>query len=87
MLVVTEGLKTETAYFKGLRYTYRISTMDLRVLSTTGTDPVSIETYAEKLIKNGYTDRQGKGFDPKSFERVFVVFDQDKNVEGRKAAL
>ena len=85
-LIVTEGQETEPNYFNGLKQYYLSTTVSIQVMPASGTDPLSVVDYAEKLIRNGYTNQNGKGFGPKSFENVFVVFDQDCNVEGRKRA-
>lgn len=87
ILVVTEG-ETESAYFEGLRRYYRIPTVECRVMpSGKGTSPKNIVDYAESLLLNGFTNNQRLLFLPKSFEKVFVVFDEDNNPSARISAI
>ncbi len=87
ILIITEG-ETESAYFEALRRHYRIPTVECRVMpSGKGTSPKNIVDYAESLLLNGLTNNQGLLFPPKSFEKVFVVFDEDNDASARISAL
>lgn len=79
ILIVTEG-ETESAYFEALRRHCRISTVECRVVpSGKGTSPKNIVDYAETLLLNGFMNNQKRLFPSKSFEKVFVVFDEDND--------
>lgn len=87
ILIITEG-ETESAYFDALRRHYRISTVECMVMpSGKGTSPQNIVDYAESLILNGFMNNQKLLFPSKSFEKVFVVFDEDNDPSARLAAL
>ena len=65
MLIVCEGEKTEPNYFRGLCSTHRLSSANIRVVQSPGSDPMSIVQAAEsEMEKNDY-------------DRVFCVFDRD----------
>lgn len=86
ILIITEG-ETERAYFEALRRYYRIPAVECRVIpSGKGTSPKNIVDYAESLLVNGFTNNQQMIFPAKSFEKVFVVFDQDNDPQARIAA-
>lgn len=87
ILIVTEG-ETESAYFEALRRHCRISTVECRVVpSGKGTSPKNIVDYAETLLLNGFMNNQKRLFPSKSFEKVFVVFDEDNDPSAWIAAL
>jgi hypothetical protein len=66
ILIVCEGEKTERQYFEGLRQSYRIPTVELRVEpSRIGTAPSQVVETAEGFAKQG------------SWEEVWCVFDRD----------
>jgi len=75
ILIVSEGSKTEPLYFEEIRNTYRLHSANVAVQpSGWGTDPKNVVKYACHLFKNG--DAQ-KRIRPRSFEKVFAVFDRD----------
>lgn len=84
ILVVVEG-ETEEFYFKALRKDSR--TPGVEIFKAKGTSPVDVVDYAESLILNGLMDSDRLILSPKSFERVFVVFDEDNDPSARIAAL
>ncbi len=87
ILIITEG-ETESKYFDALRRHCRISTVECMVMpSGKGTSPKNIVDYAESLILNGFMNNQKLLFPSKSFEKVFVVFDEDNDPSARLVAL
>jgi hypothetical protein len=65
VLIVCEGGKTEPQYLDGLKVAFKLSSANIRVTSATGSDPVSIVRFAERLC---HTER---------YDRVYCVFDRD----------
>jgi hypothetical protein len=63
VLIVCEGGKTEPNYFTKLAIALQLSSVNVRVLSAPGTDPMSIVTFAETHLSEN--------------DRVFCVFDRD----------
>ena len=77
VLIVSEGKKTEPLYFDEIRRTFRLHTANVEVRqSEFGTQPKQVVEYAHDLFLNG--DRHRK-IAPRSFERVFAVFDRDEH--------
>lgn len=75
ILIVTEGSKTEPSYFKEIKAHLRLPSTNISVLhSKMGTDPLSVVNYAQELFEKG---DKNKTFEPRSFEKVFAVFDRD----------
>jgi hypothetical protein len=90
ILIVCEGSKTEPNYFEEIRISYRLQTANVEIThSLLGTEPIQIVQYAEQLFLNGDAV---KGIKPRSFEKVYVVFDRDEhrtyfNALGKVASL
>ncbi|MCZ7560471.1 MAG: RloB family protein [Burkholderiaceae bacterium] len=77
LLIVCEGAKSEPLYFNEIRVQCRLPTANVQVLpGALGTQPLQIVQYAETLLRHG--DR-AHGIEPRSFDRVFVVFDRDEH--------
>lgn len=75
ILIVTEGSKTEPLYFREIKAHLRLPSTNICVLpSKIGTDPLSVVEFAQQLFEKG--DRH-KNIEPRSFEKVFAVFDRD----------
>jgi RloB-like protein len=67
VLIACEGMKTEPGYLEGAKKSYRLSSINIRIVQAPGSDPMTIITYAEnELKKHGY-------------DRVFCVFDRDNH--------
>jgi hypothetical protein len=66
ILIVCEGEKTEPNYFKEIRQEARLSSTDIRIMHSQGTQPLQVVSFAEEEFKK---DR--------CFEKVFAVFDRD----------
>jgi hypothetical protein len=65
VLIVCEGGKTEPQYLDGVKLAFKLSSANIRVTSATGTDPVSIVRFAERLSSE------------EKYDRVYCVFDRD----------
>jgi hypothetical protein len=66
ILIVCEGQKTEPNYFHGIRQEARISTLQIRILHSDGTQPLQVVQFAEAEFEKS-----------RQFEKVFAVFDRD----------
>lgn len=67
VLIVCEGSKSEPTYLRSLLKAYRLSNANIHVMSTVGSDPMSIVKFAEKEMA-----RQ-----PNEYNRAFCVFDRN----------
>jgi hypothetical protein len=67
LAIVCEGEKTEPYYFQELRADYGLSSANIQITPAPGTDPLSVVTYAEKLLIE------------RSFDKVYCVFDRDQH--------
>lgn len=67
VLIVCEGGKTEPNYFGGLRKEHRLSSINIKITSADGTDPMSIVSFAEQEIER------------EKYDRIFCVFDRDSH--------
>ncbi len=77
ILIVSEGSKTEPAYFGEIRAAYRLHTANVQVrASEYGTAPVQVVQYAHDLFVHG---DMRKGVLPRAFEQIFAVFDRDEH--------
>lgn len=65
VLIVCEGEKTEPLYFLSIRKKYRLSSANIHIIHPSGTDPMTIVTFAEGELKKGV------------YDRVYCVFDRD----------
>ena len=66
VLIVCEGEKTEPNYLHGLRNTYKLSSVNVRIIPPPGSDPLSIVKFAIRELKR----------DPE-YDRAYCVFDRD----------
>jgi hypothetical protein len=65
VLIVCEGEKTEPNYFKSMVKIHRLSSANVVVRPSTGSDPVSV-------VRFGLTELENKKYD-----KVFCIFDRD----------
>lgn len=70
--------KTEPNYFNGIRDYYGLNTANVAVYGGSGSDPMSIVTYA----KQRYREEKDAG-DP--FDKVYCVFDKDAHAHYERA--
>jgi hypothetical protein len=68
VLIVCEGEKTEPNYLQQLRATYKLSSVNIKIVSPPATDPFSIVDFAIQEL------RQDSDYD-----RAFCVFDRDEH--------
>ncbi|MCL2021926.1 MAG: RloB family protein [Betaproteobacteria bacterium] len=77
ILIVSEGSKTEPLYFNEIRMDLRLPVRNITIFGgESGTDPLQIVQYAKDLFERGDLH---KGIEPRSFERIFAVFDRDQH--------
>ncbi len=77
ILIVSEGSKTEPAYFREIRAAHRLHTANVEVRpSELGTAPIQVVQYARELFENG--DRH-RNIQRRAFEQVYAVFDRDEH--------
>lgn len=75
ILIVTEGSKTEPLYLEEIRAAYQLHSANVEVQpGQLGTAPIQVVRHAKQLFEEG--DLQ-KGIRPRSFDRVYAVFDRD----------
>jgi len=78
ILIVSEGTKTEPHYFEDIRITERLPTLNVKVLhSNHKTESQQVVSHAEKLFIKGDEDKKIK---PRSFEKVYAIFDRDSHL-------
>ncbi|HCM26950.1 MAG: hypothetical protein A2Z99_04030 [Treponema sp. GWB1_62_6] len=83
ILIVTEGKKTEPAYFRALRNLFRLTTVDVEIVHPEGTDPVTLTNCAIELkTKRIREARQGHTV---PYDEIWVVFDLEKPHDIRRA--
>ena len=66
ILIVCEGKKTEPNYFDEIRQEARVSTLQVSIVHSFGTQPLQVVNCAESEFQK-----------TKQFEKVFAVFDHD----------
>lgn len=75
ILIVTEGSRTEPLYLEEIRAAHQLHSANVEVQpGQLGTAPIQVVRYAQRLFEEG--DLR-KGIRPKSFDKVFAVFDRD----------
>ncbi|MBI2306304.1 MAG: RloB domain-containing protein [Rhodocyclales bacterium] len=75
ILIVTEGSKTEPLYLEEIRAAHQLHSANVEVQpSQLGTAPIQVVRYARQLFEEGELH---KGIRPKSFDRIYAVFDRD----------
>ena len=67
VLIVCEGTKTEPKYFEALKFFYRLSSANIKIVPSTTTDPLRSVLFAEKQLEAG------------DYDCVFCVFDRDSH--------
>jgi len=78
ILIVTEGSKTEPLYLEEIRALYQLHSTNVEVQpSQLGTEPSKVVQYAQQLFSVGDLHR---GIRPKSFDKVYAVFDRDAHL-------
>lgn len=75
ILIVSEGSKTEPKYFKEICRDCNLVTANVHICPSSGTDPLSVVKYAERLFMKG----NYKNIKPRAFEQVYAVFDRDEH--------
>ncbi|HLO85126.1 MAG TPA: RloB family protein [Nostocaceae cyanobacterium] len=82
-LIIVEGI-TEKKYFECLKDDLKIKSIDIRIFSADGGDPLEIIEYTYNLYQD-FLKKREKG--AVKLNKVFCVFDDDKKPEKYKAAL
>lgn len=80
ILIVCEGAKTESNYFRELKDYYQLNTAniaDVVVDGNCGSDPWSVYQHAQKLASRAKADN-----DP--YDKIYCVFDKDKHTTYQK---
>ena len=77
ILTVTEGSKTEPLYLEEICAAHRLNSANVEVHpARRGTAPIQVVRYAQQLFSDGDPH---KGIRPRSFDRVYAVFDRDEH--------
>jgi len=80
-LIVTEGTKTEPAYFEALKKRIRL-TADIEVVASESSDPLNLVKYTEALVKR-QKKLARKSVTAVEYDEVWVVFDTEAPHSGR----
>ena len=78
VLIVTEGSKTEPAYFEEIKDYYDLSGANVVIDGRSGTNPINVVEYGEHL----YGREMAAGI---PFDRVYFVFDKDRHAKYKEA--
>jgi len=84
-LIVVEGEKTEHNYFNSLKLDLALTTIDIKVVSACGGDPLEVINKAHKLFQDNI--RESKKGNTLKFDKVFCVFDDDNKIKKFQEAL
>lgn len=76
VLIVCEGTKTEPCYLNELKDELKLSTANVFIDPSPGSDPLSVVEHAEALTREQSRQRHTDNYD-----RVFCVFDKDEHEE------
>ena len=74
VLIVCEGAKTEPNYLKEIRDELKLSTANISIYPSRGSDPLSVVEHAEDLV-----NQQSRQKHLDNYDRVFCVFDKDEH--------
>lgn len=78
VLIVCEGEKTEPNYFEELKDYYALSSVNVKIDGSCGSDPVSVVEYGKKLYRKEKVSGD-------AFDKVYCVFDKDTHSNYDKA--
>ncbi len=76
ILIVTEGLKTEPDYLKGLRNHLKLKAVDIEIMKATGTDALSVVDYAIEMRDDRKIEARRGCTVP--YDSVWAVFDTER---------
>lgn len=76
VLIVCEGTKTEPNYLNEIKDELKLSTANVSIAPSPGSDPLSVVEHAETLVK-----QQARQKHLDNYDRVFCVFDKDEHEE------
>ena len=79
ILIVCEGTKTEPFYLNELKDELKLSTANVIIDPSPGSDPLSVVEHAESLVR-----QQARQKHTDNYDRVFCVFDKDEHEEHGK---
>lgn len=74
VLIVCEGTKTEPNYLNEIKDELKLSTANISIAPSPGSDPVSVVVHAESLVK-----QQARQKHIDNYDCVFCVFDKDEH--------
>ena len=74
VLIVCEGTKTEPNYLNEIKDELKLSTANISIAPSPGSDPVSVVLHAESLVK-----QQARQKHIDNYDCVFCVFDKDEH--------
>lgn len=78
VLIVCEGTKTEPSYLNEIKDELKLSTANVSIAPSPGSDPLSVVEHAETLVKQQARQKHSDNYD-----RVFCVFDKDEHEQHR----
>lgn len=74
VLIVCEGTKTEPNYLNEIKDELKLSTANVSIAPSHGSDPLSVVEHAETLVKQQARQKHADNYD-----QVFCVFDKDEH--------
>nr|VFJ50570.1 MAG: RloB-like protein [Candidatus Kentron sp. DK] len=80
VLIVCEGEKTEPDYFTELRKGYRLSAINIMIVTADGSDPMSVVRTARRVQQKRKQQRK------RPYDRVYCVFDRDEHAHFEDAS-
>lgn len=74
VLIVCEGTRTEPSYLNEIKDELKLSTANISIAPSPGSDPLSVVEHAEALV-----NQQSRQKHQDNYDRVFCVFDKDEH--------
>ncbi len=74
VLIVCEGTKTEPNYLNEIKDELKLSTANVSIAPSPGSDPLSVVEHAEALV-----NQQSRQKHQDNYDRIFCVFDRDEH--------
>ncbi|MBO9494316.1 RloB domain-containing protein [Thalassotalea sp. G20_0] len=74
VLIVCEGTRTEPNYLNEIKDELKLSTANVSIAPSPGSDPLSVVEHAEALV-----NQQSRQKHQDNYDRVFCVFDKDEH--------
>ncbi|MCD4738008.1 MAG: RloB family protein [Anaerolineae bacterium] len=77
ILIVCEGRQTEPNYFEALRYELKLTSVEVKVVTESGSAPINVVESALRLRRQRERDVRKKRTSELKFDAVWCVFDRE----------